>query len=141
MGAEPPGQALSLEGIMARKLSYYELLKDPRWQRKRLEVMQECRFTCEECDATDKTLNIHHTYYLKDRDPWDYPYHALRCYCEDCHKKHQDMILEIQKAIGALTIPEKQQVLEVANHLVRTGTPQESNSVNETQVTNGQAKP
>lgn len=43
--------------------SYAFKLKDPRWQRKRLEILQRDNFTCQECYATDKELNVHHLIY------------------------------------------------------------------------------
>lgn len=64
---------------------YSEKLKDPRWQRKRLEVMGRDCFTCRECCATDKQLNVHHRYYIKGRAPWDYPMFAYLTLCKDCH--------------------------------------------------------
>lgn len=68
-----------------RKPMYYELLRDPRWQRKRLEIMERADFACEYCDDTASTLNVHHLYYEKNHHPWDYPSEALICICEDCH--------------------------------------------------------
>jgi len=53
-------------------MTYSEKLKDPRWQRKRLEVMQRDDFTCRNCGAKDKTLHIHHVRYLKGFEPWEY---------------------------------------------------------------------
>ena len=52
------------------KKTYQELLKDPRWQKKRLEIMEEHNFKCENCGDETETLNIHHGYYAKDCDPW-----------------------------------------------------------------------
>lgn len=66
-------------------MSYTELLRDPRWQRKRLEVMQRSDFACEECSDTTTTLNVHHTKYKKGRMPWEYEDAELLCLCEQCH--------------------------------------------------------
>lgn len=65
--------------------AYSELLRDPRWQRTRLEIMERENFTCQECGAADKTLNVHHTYYAKGRAPWEYELESLHCLCENCH--------------------------------------------------------
>ena len=67
--------------------NYYELLKDPRWQKKRLEVMERAGFECEECENNEVTLNVHHTYYEKGKMPWEYPTESLQCLCEECHKR------------------------------------------------------
>lgn len=66
---------------------YFEKLKDPRWQKKRLEIFQRDEFTCRKCGADDKTLQVHHRYYVSKRDPWDYPDICFETVCEDCHKK------------------------------------------------------
>lgn len=68
-------------------MSYSDLLRDPRWQRLRLEVMQRADFKCEHCGSETTTLNVHHTYYRRGRKPWEYDHETLRCLCEPCHKK------------------------------------------------------
>lgn len=66
---------------------FFEAYKDPRWQRKRLEIMNRAGFECERCGESQKTLNVHHGCYFKDRKPWDYPDALLHCWCEVCHDK------------------------------------------------------
>jgi hypothetical protein len=66
--------------------TYFEKLKDPRWQRKRLEIMQRDDFKCLSCDDSTQTLNVHHAYYVTGRNPWDYPSWSLSTLCQDCHK-------------------------------------------------------
>lgn len=40
-----------------------------------------------------KGLNVHHTYYIKGKAPWEYEDDALITLCEDCHQKaHQSNI-------------------------------------------------
>lgn len=89
---------------MADRPSYWELLKDPRWQRKRLEVLQIHEWACEECGATDKTLHVHHTYYERGLAPWEYPIESLHALCEDCHRKAQDRMLLLHRQIGRLEL-------------------------------------
>lgn len=71
---------------MANGQTYGELLKDPRWQRKRLEVLQRDEWTCKSCFAADKTLHVHHKFYLSGKAPWDYEDTHLITLCEDCHE-------------------------------------------------------
>jgi 5-methylcytosine-specific restriction endonuclease McrA len=66
---------------------YAELLKDPRWQRKRLEVFNRDNWACRRCGDTVSILHIHHNYYKADTDPWDYPDDAMITVCELCHRK------------------------------------------------------
>ena len=71
-------------------MNYEELLKDPRWQRKRLEVMQADNFTCQACFRKDKTMNVHHKRYVHGVMPWEYDTRDLITLCDDCHKKHHN---------------------------------------------------
>ena len=54
-------------------MTYSEKLKDPRWQRKRLEVLNRANFSCEKCQDHASTLHVHHKYYVSNRLPWEYP--------------------------------------------------------------------
>lgn len=75
---------------MANK-SYYEKLRDPRWQKKRLEVMEKAEFRCSLCMDDASTLNVHHKEYFKGKEPWDYEVEQLVCLCEECHESiHQE---------------------------------------------------
>lgn len=64
-------------------MSYSELLKDPRWQKRRLEVMNQDNFTCQWCGDKETTLNVHHFKYTGK--PWEAPDGDLITICEDCH--------------------------------------------------------
>lgn len=67
-------------------MKYFEKLKDPRWQRKRLEIFQRDDFTCQSCGSKNKTLHAHHLCYFKGHDPWDYDNFFIITLCEDCHE-------------------------------------------------------
>lgn len=64
---------------------YFEKLRDPRWQKKRLEVMEKANWKCACCGDSGSTLHIHHGYYESGYDPWDYEDKTLHCLCSDCH--------------------------------------------------------
>lgn len=66
--------------------TYYEKLRDPRWQRKRLEIMERDGFACRSCLSKTDTLNVHHGFYDRGVDPWDYPGESLITLCEQCHE-------------------------------------------------------
>lgn len=68
------------------KPSYYEQLKDPRWQKKRLQVLDRDGFACRHCGRADATLNVHHLFYRKGCAPWEYDDSALKTLCKDCHE-------------------------------------------------------
>lgn len=76
----------------ARRMSadYAQLLRDPRWQKKRLSILARDHWTCCNCCDTTKTLHVHHLTYLRHEDgtflpPWDYADSALLTLCADCH--------------------------------------------------------
>jgi len=58
---------------------------DPRWQKKRLEVMQRDEFKCRDCGDADSQLHVHHLMYFKNRMVWDYDDKLLVCLCDSCH--------------------------------------------------------
>lgn len=70
--------------------TYSEKLKDPRWQRKRLEVFQRDGFTCQCCNDDKKTLHVHHKKY--SGEPWEANLGDLTTLCEDCHQDFEDWI-------------------------------------------------
>ena len=74
------------------KQEYYQKLKDPRWQIKRLEIMKRDGFMCRLCYDNKSTLNVHHCFYEYGNDPWDYPTESLLTLCEPCHKAETDTI-------------------------------------------------
>jgi hypothetical protein len=74
---------------------YSEKYRDPRWQRKRLEIMQRDGFCCKGCGSEVKTLNVHHGYYEQGLDPWDYASDTLWTLCEKCHEEIQVVMRDL----------------------------------------------
>lgn len=70
-------------------MTYSEKLRDPRWQKKRLKIMERDEFMCQKCQDKDSTLNVHHRIYFKEREPWEYEDWCLVTLCETCH--HDEM--------------------------------------------------
>jgi hypothetical protein len=67
-------------------ITYSDKLKNPKWQKKRLQVLDKANFICELCQDTDETLQVHHLKYLKGKEPWEYDLDNFKCLCESCHK-------------------------------------------------------
>jgi hypothetical protein len=67
------------------KRTYAEKLKDPRWQKLRLKVLERDGWRCTHCDDAATTLHVHHKLYLRGREPWDYDPSLLCTLCEPCH--------------------------------------------------------
>lgn len=85
-------------------MTYAEKLKDPRWQKRRLELFNASNWTCVECGSKTDSLHIHHGYYKRRTDPWDYPDDKMRVLCEACHSENQDAMEEVHRIIGNWTI-------------------------------------
>ncbi len=86
------------------KIDYAALRLDPRWQRKRLEVMERDEFKCVACGDEGTTLNVHHAYYVTGRMPWDYPMFSLSTLCRNCHKeRHTERELDPDEIASTLS--------------------------------------
>jgi 5-methylcytosine-specific restriction endonuclease McrA len=66
-------------------MTYAQKLKDPRWQKKRLEIFKRDRWTCQWCLSKVETLNVHHHKYTVD-SPWDEDPKNLVTVCAECHE-------------------------------------------------------
>jgi hypothetical protein len=66
-------------------MTYSKKLKDPRWQKKRLEILNRDDFTCTRCCDSENPLSVHHLRYFPNVEPWDVPDKDLITLCESCH--------------------------------------------------------
>lgn len=73
--------------------SYSELLLDPRWKKKRLEIIKRDRFECSSCGRIFTQLNVHHKRYIYGVDPWDYNNEDLITLCVNCHREEHKIPL------------------------------------------------
>lgn len=80
-------------------MNYSAKLKDPRWQRKRLEILQRDDFRCKYCHSSEKQLHVHHNYYVYGIEIWDYPDDCYDTLCYDCHYNISEMGKEIKDVI------------------------------------------
>lgn len=83
-------------------MTYSQKLTDPRWQKKRLEIMNRDQFSCQICQSKENTLNVHHRHYLVGREPWDYPSELLVTLCQTCHKKEEDILKDPVELVRSL---------------------------------------
>lgn len=74
-----------------RKEYYNRLLDDKRWKEFRLKVMSERGNKCEYCGGTD-ILQIHHTFYIRGKMPWEYEINDMRVLCKKCHQRIHNII-------------------------------------------------
>ena len=74
-----------------RKEYYSRLLEDERWKEFRLKVMSERGNKCECCGGTH-ILQIHHTFYISRKMPWEYDIKDMRVLCKKCHQRIHNII-------------------------------------------------
>lgn len=79
--------------------AYLEKLKDPRWQKTRLQVFERDKWACQGCFDTDTTLHCHHRYYLPEKEPWEYPIEAFITLCADCHDAETQEMESVCKSL------------------------------------------
>ena len=83
---------------MATDNKWLDNYKDPRWQKKRLEILNRDDWKCRSCGTSgdaENNLNVHHAYYEGGKMPWEYDNQVLISWCNKCHTKRH----EIQKTI------------------------------------------
>lgn len=110
----------SFAGALPEKAmsSYSDRLKDPRWQRRRLEILQRSDFSCEACEAKDKILHVHHKLYRKGAMPWEYEDHELQALCEKCHEEEHAVRSALASAITGLPFHKLEILLGYAEGLL-----------------------
>lgn len=65
-------------------MNYSEKLKSPKWQKKRLEILNRDNFKCCLCGDEKTELHVHHLKYT-GANPENAPNKDLETLCKDCH--------------------------------------------------------
>jgi len=96
--------------------TYAAKLKDPRWKRKRRDLIIAAGCACEECGDKESRLQIHHKYHDHSLAPWEYPHKAMCVLCSGCKKarrEYERLLLE------SITAKEGGRILDLAAELSR----------------------
>lgn len=83
---------------MSPKEQYAQKLRDPRWQKRRLEIFQRDGFRCRACKTDEVELHVHHLKYTGS-NPWDAGNGDLETLCADCHRAREDANREMAEFI------------------------------------------
>lgn len=83
-------------------MTYAEQLKDPRWQRKRKEVLERDSYSCRECKAKDTILHVHHGYYDQSKLAWEYNNKYLHTLCNKCHEEYHFFHKKLMELSGEM---------------------------------------
>ena len=70
-------------------MTYSEKLRDPRWQKKRLEIFNRDKWACIKCGDMETELHVHHIKY--EGEPWEAPNELLVTLCAHCHIEVEDL--------------------------------------------------
>lgn len=86
---------------MAYKISAYgKKLQDPRWQKKRLEILTRDNWACQQCFDSTSMLHVHHRWY-GEGEPWDCGNEALVTLCASCHESETNQFPLAQRQLIA----------------------------------------
>lgn len=85
--------------------NFADKFKDPRWAEKRDTVLARADHKCEDCDE-DRHLDVHICYWEKDREPWNYPDDAYRCYCSTQMRERRLVERDIRVLLATFSIDE-----------------------------------
>ena len=102
----------------ASRKSYREKLLDPRWQKKRLQVLERASWACEACGDDSSTLHVHHGYYARGVEPWEADFDTLWCLCELCHA--EDSGADLRAAVASIHPSQYGEALHFLHDLRRT---------------------
>lgn len=83
-------------------MEYLEKLKDPRWQQKRLKILERDNWACKNCGEKTETLVVHHLVYFSKKNPWEVHDGFLITLCETCHNPREKEPDEDETAIEAI---------------------------------------
>ncbi|MHB8914928.1 MAG: HNH endonuclease [Thiobacillus sp.] len=73
--------------VKGAKMEFKSQYKHPLWQKKRLEALNDKKFTCERCYDDSSQLHVHHKQYFKGRMIWEYSLSELEVLCFSCHEE------------------------------------------------------
>ncbi len=71
--------------------TYKKKLEDPKWKRRRTEILKRDNFQCQKCKSK-LSVQVHHKKYIMNKNPWDYPDEDLITLCRYCHKTEHKKI-------------------------------------------------
>ena len=84
--------------------TYSEKLRDPRWQKKRLDIFDRDGFKCRNCNSNNQELHAHHLLYIKNYEPWDYPDGFIITLCNACHSEWHDVVDMIKQQLTRFNV-------------------------------------
>lgn len=94
------------------KTTYKNLLNKPQWQKRRLQILERDKWTCQCCGDTETELQVHHKMYEKGKMPWEYNDDVLVSICSHCHSFLSYILVYNEEDNYKPTINEKLPVIQ-----------------------------
>ena len=99
-------------------MKYQDQIKSPKWQKKRLGILNRDEFTCQKCGNKDSQLHVHHKHYNNGAKIWEYENWELTTLCEKCHLETNESQKEINNTdfleiVDRLKIYDKEDLLKI----------------------------
>lgn len=82
-------------------MTYNEKLKNPLWLSKRFKIINRDDNKCKICKSETK-LQVHHTLYFENTEPWNYEDKYLITLCENCHLDTENVIDKIKNLLSII---------------------------------------
>jgi len=99
-------------------MNYSEILKSPKWQKRRLKIFERDSYTCQSCKDAESQLQVHHIAYTSN--PIETPDELLITLCDKCHQEVSDQFNDIKNIFQALQKSKKFLELKVFMSLVNS---------------------
>lgn len=103
--------------------TYDERRRDPRWQRKRLEIYERDGFACVDCGTKTENLQIDHAWYEPRHAPWEYPDSCFFTRCDSCHARIGEERIRLLKLLATLPLLSLSSLVEALHSLAFALTP------------------
>jgi hypothetical protein len=105
----------------AQMTTYFEKLQDPRWQKRRLQILEASGWKCDNCESETKTLHVHHKIYRKGWAPWEYDDCDLQALCKDCHASVSELHKQIDESFALMNDYDLERVLGYCHAILLFG--------------------
>lgn len=83
---------------------YKSQLRDPRWQKTRLQIFDRDGYVCRCCGRGDQELHAHHLFYRKGAAPWEYALEELVTLCDSCHEAEHEYGDEAWRVLKSVAV-------------------------------------
>jgi hypothetical protein len=84
--------------------TYSQKLRDPRWQKRRLERLEKSDWRCDRCFDSTSELQVHHNWYVSGLEPWEYRIDQLSTLCVDCHELAGEVHKKLKSVLSTTSV-------------------------------------